>query len=429
MKKQTFVRILTVFLAVATVTATLSGCTAAILNEAKDTDTQSSARPAGSIPQLTTPSYHTPVSPEKDGTYTPEYQLQLLADRDFKGGIFLAVQEEGLENAIFPSADELTEVYADRRNRLISEKYNVELACISKTAEEIIADLTRAKKMNEYYADLLVVSPALFQELKEQKLLQSLDNMPFLEINSVCIRQDAITEINSGWSGTYGIWGDALRQPSKGLAVFYDIDQAEAMGCPNFYNQVTAGGFDLSALLDSAAEGMLAYDGNSADLLLALAGVNSATDEGKALPESDSFIALLERFEEYRYIPEEGTAKDAFLAGKTLFYIGELNNLTPFSQAEQKIGVLPLPKYNTEDTDYPHLVEQSTLPILACPINMNSLEGTGIMLSALNAASCDEIEEIFLQGAELHVRDNGSTLMLPYCVGMIRFDRKMIFGE
>lgn len=429
MKTHAFVKILSVWLAVATIAATLSGCTAAILNEAKGTDPQSSARPAGSIPALTTPSYHTPNNPETDSTYTPEYQLQLLADRDFKGGIFLTIQEEGLENAIFPSADELTEVYADRRNRLISEKYNVELACISKTAEEIVADLTRAKKMNEYYADLLVVSPALFKELKEKGLLQAMDNMPFLEIDSVCIRQDAITEINSGWSGTYGIWGDALRQPSKGLAVFYDIDQAKAMGCPNFYNQVTAGRFDLATLLDSAAEGMLAYDGNSADLLPALAGVGSATDEGKALLESDSHIALLERFEEYRYIPEEGTAKDAFLAGKTLFYIGELNNLSVFSQAKQKIGVLPLPKYNADDEDYPRLIEQAVLPILACPINLTSLEGTGIMLSALNAASCNEIEEIFLQGAELHVRDNGSTLMLPYCVGMIRFDRKMIFGE
>ena len=91
--------------------------------------------------------------------------------------------------------------------------------------------------------------------------------------------------------------------------------------------------------------------------------------------------------------------------------------------------MLPLPKYNADDEDYPRLIEQAVLPILACPINLTSLEGTGIMLSALNAASCNEIEEIFLQGAELHVRDNGSTLMLPYCVGMIRFDRKMIFGE
>lgn len=407
----------------------LSGCTAAILNEAANTDPQETAKPAGSVPALTTPSYYKPDTPDKDGTYTPEYQLKLLADRDFQGGIFLVIQEEGLENAIFPSADELTEIYADRRNRLISEKYNVELACISKTAEEILTELSKAATTGDYYADLLVVSPTLLKQLKEKNLLQVLDNIPFFEVESACISQDAITEINSGWSGTYGIWGDALRQPTKGYAVYFDLEQAKAMGCLNFYSKVVSGSFDLQTLLDAATEGMLVYDGSSADLLFALAGINSATEEGKALLESEEHAALLAKFEECRYIPEEGTALDAFLAGKTLFYIGQLSAFSSFSQNEQKVGILPLPKYSSNDKDYPHLVDQSVLPVLACPVNMNSLEGSGIMLSALNAASCNEIEEIFLQSAEPHVRDNGSALMLPYCVGMISFDRKLIFEE
>ncbi len=429
MNKHSIAKLWTTLVAGITIAATLSGCTAAILNEAANSDPEQTAKPAGSIPTLTTPNYYKPSTPEKDGTYTPEYQLKLLADRDFGGGVFLVIQEKGLENAIFPAADELTEVYADRRNRLISQKYNVELASIAKTADEIIAELTRAKTMNSYYADLLVVSPVLFQKLKELNLLQSLDNMPFLEIESDCIRQDAITEINSGLSGTYGIWGDALRQPSKGYAVYFDSKQAEAMGLPNLYRQVLDGKFDIGTLLDAASEGMLTFDGNSADLLFALAGANSATDEGKALLDSEEFATLLAEFEECRYIPEEGTGLDAFLAGKTLFYIGELGSFSSFAPNEHAVGVLPLPKYSAEDEDYPHLTDQSKLPILACPINMNSLEGSGIMLSALNAASCDEIEDVFLQGAEVHVRDNGSALMLPYCVGMIRFDRKLIFGE
>lgn len=431
MKKLSFplLKPLSLILAASAMTALLSGCTASILNEAKGNDPKQTAKPAGSIPALTTPHYYVPGTPEKDNVYTPEYQLTLLAERDFGGGVFLVIQEEGLENAIFPSADELTEVYADRRNRLISQKYNVELACISKTAEEILAELTKANKMGDYYADLLVISPTLFQQLKEKKLLQALDHAPFLELESACIRQEAVTELNSGWSGTYGIWGDALRQPTKGYAVYYDIEQAAAMGAPNFYSQVIDGRFDLASLLDTASEGMLTFDGNAADLLFALAGVNSTSDEGKALLESEDHAALLAKFEECRYIPEEGTAKDAFLKGESLFYIGELGDFSTFSQTQQKVGLLPLPKYSAEDDDYPHLVDQSTLPILACPINMNSLEGSGIMLSALNAASCDEIEDVFLQGAEPHVRDNGSALMLPYCVGMIRFDRKLIFGE
>ena len=428
MKKQTFVKFLTVLLAISTTVAALSGCTAAILDEAKSTEAPSSARPAGSIPAATTPSYYEPPTPENDGTYTPEYQLSLLADRDMKGGIFLAIQEKGLENAIFPSADELTEAYASRRNRLISQKYNVELACISKTADEILEELTKAAAAGEYYADLLVVSPSLYKQLKEKNLLQALDNIPFFEPNSDCISREAITELNSEWTGTYGIWGDALRQPTKGYAVYYNIAQAKVIGCPNFYRMVVDGNFTLSAMLSAANVGMLTFDGDPSNLIFALAGINSATEEGKALPDSDEFTALLNQFNAYHYIPEEGSAKDAFLAGKTLFYIGQLGEFSSFCQFQDGVGILPLPKYAASDEEYPHLVDQSVLPILACPVNVNSLEDSGIMLSALNAASCDEIEQIFLQSAEPHVRDNGSALMLPYCVGLIRFDRKLIFG-
>lgn len=429
MKKYQLIKLWTVLLTVSIITALFSGCTAAILDEGSQGDSTLTAKPASSIPTTTPPSYYAPPTPDNDGTYTPEYQLSLLAERDFEGAIFLAIQEKGLENAIFPSADELTEVYADRRNRLISQKYNVELACISKTADEILDELTKAKTTGEYYADLLVVSPSLYKQLKEKNLLLSLDNIPFFEQNSECISQEATIELNSGWTGTYGIWGDALRQPTKGYAVYYNLAQAKVIGCPNFYSMVEDGTFTLSALLNAANVGMLTYDGNPSDLIFALTGINSATEEGQALPESEPFTALLDQFNAYHYIPEEGSAKDAFLAGKSLFYIGQLGEFSSFCQFKDGVGILPLPKYAATDAEYPNLVDQSVLPILACPVNVNSQENSGIMLSALNAASCDEIEQIFLQSAEPHVRDNGSALMLPYCVGKIRFDRKLIFGE
>ena len=121
MKKYQLIKLWTVLLTVSIITALFSGCTAAILDEGSQGDSTLTAKPASSIPTTTPPSYYAPPTPDNDGTYTPEYQLSLLAERDFEGAIFLAIQEKGLENAIFPSADELTEVYADRRNRLISQ--------------------------------------------------------------------------------------------------------------------------------------------------------------------------------------------------------------------------------------------------------------------------------------------------------------------
>ncbi len=430
----------------------LAGCTTAPrLKEPAATSSPLTNRLPGSLPVLTTPSYYQPATPDKDRTYTPEYQLQLLADRDFGGTLFLTVQEEGLENAIFPSDGGLADVYAERRNRLISEKYNVELACITKSADKIIAELTEAKRKGEYYADLLIVSPSLFQTLKSKGLLQALDSMPFFEPDSVCLRQDATVELNSGWKGTYGIWGDALRQPGRSYAVYFNTELAAEQGCPDFYSAVRSGKWTIDSLLGAAREGKLIFEGDAADLLLSLSGLNSATDAGKEFLAGDEYAALVDTFNACRYtadLPQTGASQAAsdtdapatdeqnalpaaaapFLSGDTLFYIGTLDDWDALSQTEFVPGMLPLPKYDELAADYPYATDQSRLPILASPLHVTSQEGTGIMLSALNAASCDEAETLFLQSAELHVRDNGTYLTLPYCIGRLTFDRKLIFS-
>lgn len=415
---------------------------------------------------LTTPSYYTPEAADPNDPYTPEKQLALLADRDFGGAYFLVVQEKGLENAIFPTSDELVSVYADRRNRLVQEKYNVQLASNSMTAEEIITELTEKVKNNVYFCDLLVVSPTLLQQLQEKDLLVTLDSLPFFETDSVCISADATAELNADFDGIYGIWGDVLRQPTRQLCIYFNETMAESLSAPNFYAVAQDGNWDFNTLLTYAERaaaldsvGGVLYDGSAADLLLAATGISSASEEGEALLADPAYLAMIDRLNSLilppveesvepaeegensedgeEALPEEGDeetpvpptdALGRFLAGQSLFYIGTLGEISSFAQTDDCFGVLPIPKFNSSDSAYPTLTDQSNLPVLACPMNVASAEGTGIMLSALNAASCDEINDIFLQSAEQYVRTNGSFLMLPYLLGSPNFDRKLIYG-
>lgn len=426
--------------------AILSGCSGATLNDPLIGETAVPLT-TGAIPPLTTPTYYTPPMPEQDEFHTPAYQLQLLADRDFNGQIFLVIQEEGMESAIFPTADDFTSAYADRRNRLVQEKYNVELACIKMSREEILSALQDAKSRGEYFCDLLIVTPSLLTQLKNNGCLYALETLPFFQIDSICIRNDATAEINSNWKGIYGIWGDALRQPSQAYTVYYNRSLANQLGCPNLYNLVQSGQWDFQIFTYLASQGKYTFDGNIADLLFASAGFQSTSEEGKALPANEEYLALLESLNKSSILPpaepeaadesapsteEEPLtpitfAKETFLAGKSLFYIGTLGELSELADAPLQTGLLPLPKYDPTATNYPYLTNQAELPVFACPIHATSTEGTGIMLSALNAASCAELEELFLQSAENQVRDNGSCLMLPYCIGTLFFDRKLIY--
>lgn len=435
--------------------ALLCGCQATQISEPLYSSGERAPATTGAVPTLTTPSYYTPATPEKNDIYTPSYQLKLLADRDFEEKVFLVVQEEGMESAIFPTSDDFAAAYADRRNRLVQEKYNVQLTCIKMSREEIFSGLTTAKSRGSYFCDLLIVTPSLLAQLKQKNLLLPLESLPFFQTDSICIRDDATAEINSGWAGTYGIWGDALRQPSQAYAVYYNRAYAEQLNCPNLYSMVQKGTWDFQTFAYFASLGKYSYDGEIADLLFGCAGLHSATDEGKALFADENYLSLVNQLTalqvpvastapvdanelpETADAPTEGSgesdsalsAKEAFLSGESLFYIGTLGELSEFAMGDLSTGLLPLPKYDASATDYPYLLNQTELPVFACPVNVTSTEGTGIMLSALNAASCAEVEEFFLQNAETLVRDNGSSLMLPYCISSLFFDRSLIYPQ
>ncbi len=404
---------------------------------------------------LTTPSYYSPAPINPNDPYTPENQLKLLADRDFGGDYFLIVQEKGLENAIFPTSDELINVYADRRNRLVQEKYNVQLTCVSMTAEQIAAELAEKVRTDVYFCDLLVISPTLLTELKEKGLLVTLDSLPFFETDSICISAQATAELNAGWEGIYGIWGDVLRQPTRQLCVYFNETIAQMLDAPNLYAAVQSGSWDFETMLSIAeltaeldGTGGIIYDGSASDLLLAASGISSGSEEGAALLADPAYLALVERLnalilpyaEDEALEPADASedsasadddvayARERFVSGESLFYIGTLSELSSFAQTDEICGILPIPKYSASDEAYPSLSDQSVLPVLACPMNVASAEGTGIMLSALNAASCDEVNDMFIQSAEQYIRTNGSFLMLPYLFGPLHFDRKLIFG-
>ena len=405
----------------------LSGCGSSQAASSTFEDNYAGAT-TGKIPALTTPAYYTPPLPSQDKVHTPAYQLQLLADRDFKEQVFLIIQEEGMESAIFPDSDDFTDAYADRRHRLIQEKYNVELACIKMSRAQIVSALTEAKSQNSYFCDLLIVTPSLLTELQGKGLLYALETLPFFQINSICIRDDATEEINSRWNGIYGIWGDALRQPSQAYSVYYNRALAEELDCPNLYKLVQDGQWDLQMFAYFANLGKFAFDGNIPTLLYGIAGLQSTSEEGKSLLEDADYLSLIDQLSALNISTAETSSKEAFLAGKSLFYIGKLGELSALASNDLQTGLLPLPKYDLSAESYPYLINQTELPVFACPINVTSTEGTGIMLSALNAASCAELEELFQQSAENQVRDNGSALMIPYCIGSLFFDRKLIYS-
>ena len=76
-----------------------------------------------------------------------------------------------------------------------------------------------------------------------------------------------------------------------------------------------------------------------------------------------------------------------FRAGKSLFYVGGIEQLLIFRDLETDIGLIPFPKYDEAQAEYRHTFNPNWSSTIFLPGNTETGEFTGAMLEAINADS------------------------------------------
>ena len=83
------------------------------------------------------------------------------------------------------------------------------------------------------------------------------------------------------------------------------------------------------------------------------------------------------------YIYLNWSSYDLFAGDHALFYMQEINRITAFRDMESDFGILPMPKYNEEQTEYRSCVAENDGVLLSVPIIMSDPDFTGYVLEAL----------------------------------------------
>lgn len=103
-----------------------------------------------------------------------------------------------------------------------------------------------------------------------------------------------------------------------------------------------------------------------------------------------------------------------FRAGKSMFYVGGIEQLLIFRDLDIDIGLLPMPKYDETQEKYHHSFSSYWASIMVIPRNSSTTAFTGHMLEAMNADSYYSTSaayyDVMLQGRAM--RDQDSCEML-----------------
>ena len=107
-------------------------------------------------------------------------------------------------------------------------------------------------------------------------------------------------------------------------------------------------------------------------------------------------------------------AKEKFLAGEALFYLGTLADIVDISKSELSYGLLPIPVFSEGDS-YSDVHDAKNVTVFACPQSAFDIERSAFMMSAIAEVSTGSRSSAFSQIVESKLlRDNGSFLSLGY---------------
>ncbi|MDL2287693.1 extracellular solute-binding protein, partial [Eubacteriales bacterium OttesenSCG-928-G02] len=134
----------------------------------------------------------------------------------------------------------------------------------------------------------------------------------------------------------------------------------------------------------------------------------------------------------YANVWEETTIK-SFREGRALFFCCGLINIAGFRDLDFKYGILPMPKYSTDQENFSHSVSRSHMSAMSIPrnyANYSDYDDLGMILEALGAESKNAVTPVFyeksLKGQDADKIDDEKMLDLIFSTRC--FDLAVGFG-
>lgn len=291
----------------------------------------------------------------------------------------------------------------------VEKTYNCKITVEFVDAKSLYAKAQPAIMSGDKFADLVGTTEWAYGQLLAGNLLMDLSQVETLDLTQDYFNQE-ISKLTTINGATYAFSADFDAHLYTQMIMLYNASIWEELGLPDPYQLVRDGEWTWDKVVEYAHKASRDYDGNgivdsesdrwgmvggSGDVMLSMfASMDGkfydTNEEGKLYlscldatsAEKLNYIVNFFNNENVLYQRENEGVMDMFAQDKALFMCRINTNNEQLKNMESDFGILPLPKWNTEQAEYKSYINHNTKIYSIPNTNENTYEA-GIIISAL----------------------------------------------
>lgn len=349
------------------------------------------------------------------------------------------------------------------RNRNLEEKFKFKLNVVEYPIDELVKQVQTTVTAGDDTYDAAYVRGNNIASVVSNGLAKNLYDVPGLQLDQPWWNQSVVSEASIGKDGKtlYFVKSDlSLCAFDLVWSIFFNENMMTDLGKDMPYDTVRAGKWTIDSFntmlkwgtnLNGDESFAFSYDNKAiygftsfyriCDAMIIGAGnrfTTKGTDGTPALSiENDRFYTTAEKLAnifgtegDYIEANQDGIKYDKiFMAGRALFYGGEVKASGVFREMEDSFGILPLPKLDETQENYCAWMNYDT-PTLVVPSTNSKLERTGAILDALSYLSYKDVLPAYykVRVSQKSLRNDDSIEMLGIIRDSLYYDASLTYG-
>ncbi len=384
------------------------------------------------------------------GEYSSEVDLFMkdLSGEKYNGAAVRIVTAK--EDLIVPDeqtgkviSEDLTE-----RNEAVENTLGVTLYTEQRDADIMLTELKAAVKSGSYYADIVIYPQDMIGAYVTGGAVINMNSLPGFETDTGYYFDTSVAA-GTGGDAVYAVAGPASLNADGLSCIFFNKDMIKAAGLESPYSLVDRGEWTIDKYIEYVNAGAALggeYYGYGAqnttpylsDLFFFAMGEKLTTSALGYYPSiavpNDRTNTIVEKIRNATVNAKISgsalTAIDDFKSGKTLFLIDRVDTMKVLANTGTDWGVLPLPKYDSQQKDYISLAYYESAFFFGAVATSPDFARTADTIACLNIMSYGYTRDAYVTNASYHyLRDNESIRMLSIVTENPVFDFAYSFAS
>ena len=354
-----------------------------------------------------------------------------------------------------------------KRNRTIEAKYNIKISGkISNDKGSLYNDIKKAVKAGDNSFDAAFPSIGDSARLSQEGILVNLRDVPNLNLSKPWWDQRAVNSLSIGGKLFFAVgditpWADPFTWivvvnkeliAQHGFENPYQLVRDNKWTFDKFYEMCAAvsgdtngdgviNEFDRHGVMSAmenyvftfiaAGESLVKKDSN--DMPYVAINTDRAVDVAQKIFDimlDREATLLVDHYTKGYSDPWFEVLRFQFRNGNGLFYMGGLEQMCIFRDLETDIGILPMPKFDSNQKEYYHILNMNWASSLIIPVTNDKHDETGFILEALCAESRYTVRPAFFDSTLTRkmMRDEDSIEMLDIILASRAYDPGLIYN-